>query len=75
MNTYAWAPGRPNVISSVREAFLTGSSPADFPAEHYERSWPDRFGADQLNDIGRRGLALTDRESPPSVRANGLDLA
>ena len=25
--------------SSVREAFLTGSSPSDFPDEHYERAW------------------------------------
>ena len=28
---------------SVREAFLTGSSPSDFPDEHYERAWPNRF--------------------------------
>ena len=31
---------------SVREAFLTGSSPSDFPEEHYEREWPDRFTVD-----------------------------
>ena len=29
----------------VREAFLTGSSPSDFPDEHYERNWPNRFQA------------------------------
>ena len=43
---------------SVREAFLTGSSPSDFPEEHYEREWPDRFTVDQLNETGRRGLGL-----------------
>jgi hypothetical protein len=44
--------------SSVRDAFLTGSSPSDFPEEHYERSWPDRFSVDDLNETGRRGLGL-----------------
>ena len=29
-----------------------------FPAEHYKRTWPYRFGPDQLDDIGRRGLGL-----------------
>ena len=53
-----WCPRNEQYAASVREAFLTGSSPADFPAEHYERTWPDRFGPDQLNDIGRRGLGL-----------------
>ncbi|HEX3958180.1 MAG TPA: YbiU family protein, partial [Trebonia sp.] len=53
-----WCPRNEHYAASVREAFLTGSSPADFPAEHYERTWPDRFRPDQLNDIGRRGLGL-----------------
>jgi Protein of unknown function (DUF1479) len=53
-----WCPRNERYAASVREAFLTGSSPADFPAEHYERNWPDRFGPDRLNDIGRRGLDL-----------------
>jgi hypothetical protein len=53
-----WCPRNERYAASVREAFLTGSSPADFPAEDYERSWPDRFNADQLNPIGRRGLGL-----------------
>ena len=44
--------------ASVREAFLTGSSPSDFPEENYEASWPNRFSPDQLNEIGRRGLGL-----------------
>jgi hypothetical protein len=42
----------------VREAFRTGSSPSDFPAEHYESAWPDRFTEDDLNATGRRGLGL-----------------
>jgi hypothetical protein len=42
----------------VRDAFLTGSSPSDFPAEHYERDWAGRFTAEELNDIGRRGMGF-----------------
>ena len=42
----------------VREAFLSGRSPHDFPEEDYEASWPDRFAPEDLNAIGRRGLGL-----------------
>jgi len=42
----------------VREAFAIGSSPSDFPAEHYERTWANRFQPHDLNDAGRRGLGL-----------------
>ena len=42
----------------MREAFLSGKSPSDFPEEDYEVAWPDRFGPDRLNEIGRRGLGL-----------------
>jgi Protein of unknown function (DUF1479) len=44
---------------AVRDTFLSGSSPTDFPEEHYERTWTDRFAIDDLNDIGRRGLGMT----------------
>jgi hypothetical protein len=54
-----WCPRNEAYAASVREAFATGSSPTDFPAEHYERDWPNRFTPDQLNDTGRRGLGLT----------------
>ncbi|MFJ4005983.1 DUF1479 domain-containing protein [Streptomyces sp. NPDC090023] len=53
-----WCPRNEAYASSVREAFRTGSSPADFPEEHYERTWPDRFPAERLNATGRRGLGL-----------------
>ncbi|WBB67881.1 DUF1479 domain-containing protein [Micromonospora sp. WMMD812] len=53
-----WCPRNEAYAATVREAFRTGSSPGDFPAEHYERAWPDRFQPDQLNDTGRRGLGL-----------------
>jgi hypothetical protein len=53
-----WCPRNEQYAASVREAFLTGSSPTDFPAENYERSWPDRFHLDDLNQTGRRGLGL-----------------
>ena len=54
-----WCPRNDTYAESVREAFLSGSSPTDFPEEHYERTWSDRFMIDDLNDIGRRGLGLT----------------
>ncbi len=54
-----WCPRNETYAASVRDAFLTGSSPTDFPEEHYERAWPDRFRADDLNDTGRRGLGIT----------------
>jgi hypothetical protein len=53
-----WCPRNERYAESVRQAFDTGSSPSDFPEEHYERDWPNRFRAEDLNDIGRRGLGL-----------------
>jgi hypothetical protein len=44
--------------ASVREAFLAGKSPYDFPEEDYEVDWPNRFQAGALNEIGRRGLGI-----------------
>ncbi|MGW7535403.1 YbiU family protein [Amycolatopsis sp. NPDC054798] len=53
-----WCARNAAYAGSVREAFESGSSPADFPPEHYERSWPDRFAPGQLNESGRRGLGI-----------------
>jgi len=53
-----WCPRNEAYAASVREAFETGSSPSDFPAEHYERDWTGRFPAAGLNAAGRRGLGL-----------------
>jgi hypothetical protein len=53
-----WCPRNERYAASVRDAFLTGSSPGDFPAEHYERTWMDRFQRGDLNSTGRRGLGL-----------------
>ncbi|MFG2040091.1 YbiU family protein [Dactylosporangium sp. NPDC048998] len=53
-----WCPRNERYAASVREALETGSSPADFPEEHYERAWPDRFRLADLNERGRRGLDL-----------------
>jgi hypothetical protein len=53
-----WCPRNEAYAPSVREAFLAGDSPSDFPEEHYERSWPDRFQPEQLNETGRRGLGM-----------------
>ncbi|AXB48690.1 DUF1479 domain-containing protein [Amycolatopsis albispora] len=54
-----WCPRNETYAAAVREAFRTGASPSDFPGEHYERDWPDRFRPEDLNEIGRRGLGLT----------------
>ena len=53
-----WCPRNEEYAASVREAFATGLSAGDFPAEHYERSWTDRFHLEDLNETGRRGLDL-----------------
>jgi Gig2-like len=53
-----WCPRNEKYAVTVREAFSTGSSPSDFPAEHYERTWPNRFLFEDLNQTGRRGLGL-----------------
>jgi hypothetical protein len=53
-----WCPRNAEYATSVRAAFAAGSSPDDFPEEDYEQHWSDRFRADDLNEIGRRGLGL-----------------
>ncbi len=53
-----WCPRNKRYSTFVREAFLSGSSPSDFPAEHYEREWQNRFKLEDLNEIGRRGLGI-----------------
>jgi hypothetical protein len=55
-----WCPRNETYAASVRDAFITGSSPSDFPAEHYERDWPNRFHFDDLNTTGRHGLGIDD---------------
>jgi hypothetical protein len=51
-----WCPRNERYSASVRDAFRTGSSPGDFPPEHYERTWHGRFGEAELNATGRSGL-------------------
>lgn len=53
-----WCERNEVYSANVREAFVTGSSPGDFPEEHYERNWSNRFSVDQLNETGRRGLGM-----------------
>jgi Protein of unknown function (DUF1479) len=53
-----WCPRNERYATRVRAAFTAGSSPDDFPAEHYERDWDGRFTAADLNETGRRGLGL-----------------
>src|SRR4029077_8573226 len=66
-----WCPRNERYAASVRDAFLPGASPGDFPAEHYERAWTGRFQRGDLNDTGRRGLGL---DCPASMRASSLSL-
>lgn len=53
-----WCTKNEAYAEGVRKAFSSGSSPDDFPEEHYEREWPNRFSEAELNEIGRRGLGL-----------------
>jgi hypothetical protein len=53
-----WCPRNAAYAVHVREALSSGASPSDFPAEHYEQTWGDRFALDDLNTVGRRGLGL-----------------
>ncbi|MCW2812462.1 MAG: uncharacterized protein JWP61_2920 [Friedmanniella sp.] len=53
-----WCEKNAVYAASVREAFVAGRSPGDFPAEDYETAWPDRFAPADLNETGRRGLGL-----------------
>ena len=55
-----WCPRNREYAPIAFEAFATGSSPSDFPAEHYEREWPDRFSVGELSDRGRRGFGIAD---------------
>ena len=54
-----WCPRNEAYAPRVYEAFANGDSPSDFPEEHYERSWPDRFQPEELNETGRRGFGVT----------------
>jgi hypothetical protein len=54
-----WCPRNEKYAASVLEAFRTGSSPSDFPEEHYERQWANRFQEAELNETGRRGLGIS----------------
>lgn len=42
----------------VARALEQGHSPADFPPEHYEAGWKNRFTLADLNANGKRGLGL-----------------
>jgi hypothetical protein len=58
-----WCARNETYAASVRDAFAKGESPSDFPAEHYERDWPNRFQPEDLNEIGRRGLGLSSAQN------------
>ncbi len=53
-----WCVRNERYAPAVRAAFITGSSPDDFPPEHYERAWDNRFKPEDLNAVGRRGLLM-----------------
>ncbi len=54
----AFAVVEQQIKTEVSESLATGSSPGDFPAEHYERTWVNRFRLGDFNGTGRRGLGL-----------------
>jgi Protein of unknown function (DUF1479) len=53
-----WCEKNERYASQVRESFLVGRSADDFPDEHYEASWLNRFTVSQLTDLGRSGLGI-----------------
>jgi hypothetical protein len=53
-----WCEKNALYAERVREAFLAGSSPDDFPEEHYEVEWVGRFTSPELNEIGRSGMGF-----------------
>lgn len=53
-----WCEKNARYADRVRSSFLSGRSPDDFPEEHYEADWSDRFQVQDLNEIGRRGLGF-----------------
>lgn len=53
-----WCEKNARYAHKAYAAFEKGLSAPDFPDEHYEENWPDRFTPEQLNEIGRRGFGL-----------------
>jgi plasmid stability protein len=61
-----WCARNEQYAERVRETFVAGFSPPDFPDESYERDWSNRFHLDDLNAIGRRGVGL-DAQGVPGL--------
>lgn len=53
-----WCSKNERFAANAYAAFASGASAPDFPEEHYEMGWPDRFAPEDLNEIGRRGFGL-----------------
>ena len=45
------------------QRFLAGESPDDFPSEHYEVGWNQRFSPEDLNVYGRQGFCVAPESS------------
>lgn len=64
------APGCPRneaYSENVRDAFLTGSSPSDFPDENYEREWAgdlEEVGVGQIRHDGADIAQAAECQSP-----------
>ena len=54
-----WCAKNATYADLVRESFFAGNSANDFPDEHYEATWPNRFTTDQLTALGRAGLGIS----------------
>jgi Protein of unknown function (DUF1479) len=59
-----WCSKNAKYADLVRESFLTGKSANDFPDEHYEANWSNRFAPEQLSDLGRAGLGMASLSIP-----------
>ena len=66
-----WCPRNERYARSVLSAFEAGDSPGDFPEEHYEHTWDNRFHVEDLNDYGRQAFGLSTAASwSPASDAN-----
>lgn len=54
-----WCDKNEAYTTKAYDAFVSGRSALDFPAEDYEVDWPNRFSPESLNEFGRRGFGLT----------------
>ncbi|MGI9597563.1 MAG: YbiU family protein, partial [Acidimicrobiales bacterium] len=54
-----WNDRNRRYAESAHLSLRSGESPDDFPSEHYEATWNNRFALEGLNELGRAGLGMS----------------